>query len=116
LGTSLEEEMTMDEYERRFLELLRYVGFIKDEKVKIQIFLSGIPSFYSDKIHFDEPKTLKKSIRKESIFMRRIKEGQLSKRLGMTRRKERWSKERKGISHHFSEIVLKDNQHKMSLG
>jgi hypothetical protein len=28
--------MTMDEYERRFLELLRYVGFIKYEKVKIQ--------------------------------------------------------------------------------
>jgi hypothetical protein len=47
--------MTMDEYERRFLELLRYVGFIKDEKVKIQIFFSGIPSFYNDKIHFDEP-------------------------------------------------------------
>jgi hypothetical protein len=42
--------MTMDEYERRFLELLRYVDFIKDEKVKIQIFLSGIPSIFSDKI------------------------------------------------------------------
>jgi len=27
--------MAMDEYERRFLELLRYVGFIKDENVKI---------------------------------------------------------------------------------
>jgi hypothetical protein len=50
--------MTMDEYERRFLELLRYVGFIKYEKVKIQIFMSGIPSFYKDKIHYDDPKTL----------------------------------------------------------
>jgi hypothetical protein len=28
--------MTMEEYEKKFLELLRYVGFIKDEKVKIQ--------------------------------------------------------------------------------
>jgi hypothetical protein len=27
--------MTMDEYERRFLELLKYADFIKDEKVKI---------------------------------------------------------------------------------
>jgi hypothetical protein len=34
--------MTMDEYERIFLELLRYVEFIKDEKVKIQRFLSGL--------------------------------------------------------------------------
>jgi hypothetical protein len=56
--------MTMEEYESKFLELLSYVGFIKDEKVKIQIFSSGLPSFYSDKIHFDEPKTLEEAIRK----------------------------------------------------
>jgi hypothetical protein len=42
--------MTMDGYERKFLELLRYMIFIRDEKVKIQRFLSGIPSFYKDKI------------------------------------------------------------------
>jgi hypothetical protein len=34
--------MTIDEYERRFLELLKYVSFIKDEKVKIQRYLSGL--------------------------------------------------------------------------
>jgi hypothetical protein len=34
----------MDEYERMFLELLRYVCSIKDEKVKIQRFISRIPS------------------------------------------------------------------------
>jgi hypothetical protein len=28
--------MTINEYERRFLELLKYVPFIKDETVKIQ--------------------------------------------------------------------------------
>jgi hypothetical protein len=37
--------MTMKEYEKKFLELMRYVDFIKDEKVKIQMFLSGLPSF-----------------------------------------------------------------------
>jgi hypothetical protein len=42
--------MTMDGYEKSFIELLKYVGFIKDEKVKIQRFLGGLPSFYSDKI------------------------------------------------------------------
>jgi hypothetical protein len=42
--------MTMDEYEKKFLEILRYVDFIMDEKVKIKTFLSGFPSFYKDKI------------------------------------------------------------------
>jgi hypothetical protein len=42
--------MTIDEYERRFLELLRYVCFIKDEQVKIQRYPSGLPFFISDKI------------------------------------------------------------------
>jgi hypothetical protein len=30
--------MTMEEYERKFLGMLRYVGFIKHEKVKVQRF------------------------------------------------------------------------------
>ena len=42
--------MTIDEYERRFMKLLKYVSFIKDEIVKIQRYLSGFPSFISEKI------------------------------------------------------------------
>jgi hypothetical protein len=42
--------MTIDEYERRFLELQKYVSFIKNETVKIQRYLSGFPSFISEKI------------------------------------------------------------------
>jgi hypothetical protein len=42
--------MTIDEYERRFLEMLKYVSFIKDKTVKIQRYLSGLSSFISDKI------------------------------------------------------------------
>jgi hypothetical protein len=38
--------MTIDKYERIFLELLNYVPFIKDEAVKIQRYLSGIPVFF----------------------------------------------------------------------
>jgi hypothetical protein len=48
--------MTMDEYDRKFLELLRYVGFIKNDKVKIQRFLSKLPYFYMEKINFDIPR------------------------------------------------------------
>jgi hypothetical protein len=56
--------MTMAEYEKKFLGLLKYVRFIGDEKVKIQIFLSGLPAFYKENIKYDEPKTLTESIRK----------------------------------------------------
>jgi hypothetical protein len=57
--------MEMEEYEKRFFELLKYLDFIKDEKVKIQIVLSGLPSFYSEKIQYDNPKTLEETIRRE---------------------------------------------------
>jgi hypothetical protein len=55
--------MINDEYETRFLELLKYDSFIKDETVKIQRFLSGFPSFISHKIQYDDPKTLDETIR-----------------------------------------------------
>jgi hypothetical protein len=58
--------MIIDEYERRFFELLKCVNFIKDEKVKIQIFLSGLPSFYNEKIQYDHPKTLEEAMRREN--------------------------------------------------
>ena len=54
----------MEEYANTFLELLRYVKYIKDEKVKIQIFLSGFPQSYKDRIEFYEPRTLEEAIRK----------------------------------------------------
>jgi hypothetical protein len=57
--------MTIYEYKRIFLEILKYVPFIKDEQVKIQRYLSGIPSFISDKIQYDDPKTLEETIRRD---------------------------------------------------
>jgi hypothetical protein len=56
--------MTMVEYEKNFLGFLKYVKFIGDEKVKTQIFLSGLPTFYKENIKYDEPRTLTKAIRK----------------------------------------------------
>jgi hypothetical protein len=60
--------MTMVEYEKNFLGLLKYVRFIGDEKVKIQIFLSGFPAFNKEKIKYDEPKTFTKPIRKDKYL------------------------------------------------
>jgi hypothetical protein len=60
--------MTIDEYEKRFLELLKYVSFIKDETIKIQRYLSGLPTFINEKIQYDDPKTLKETIRRAKFL------------------------------------------------
>jgi hypothetical protein len=60
--------MTMEEYEKKFLGFVKYVGFIKDEKVKIQRFLSVLPSFYKEKIQYDEPRTLTETIMKSKYL------------------------------------------------
>ena len=60
--------MTIDEYERRFLELLKYVSLIKDEIVKIQRYLSGFPSFIIEKIQYDDTKTLEDTIRRDKCL------------------------------------------------
>ena len=54
----------MEEYANRFLELLKYVRCIRNEKVKIQHFLSGLPQSYKDIIEFYELRTLEEVIRK----------------------------------------------------
>jgi hypothetical protein len=60
--------MTMEEYEKKFLGLLKYVKFIGDEKFKIQIFLSGLPAFYKEKIKYDESMTLTEAIIKDKYM------------------------------------------------
>jgi hypothetical protein len=66
--------MTMDEYERSFLELLKYVPFIKDEAVKIQRYLSGLPPSIGDKIQYDDPKTMEEMIRREKCLYEQQRE------------------------------------------
>ena len=56
-------QLTMEEYANKFLELLRHVKYIRDDKVKIQCFLNGLPQAYKDRSEFDEPRTLEEAIR-----------------------------------------------------
>lgn len=48
-------QITSDEYVTKFLRLLRYVPYLKDEKVKIQRFIDGFPMVFKDKIELLEP-------------------------------------------------------------
>jgi hypothetical protein len=45
-----------------------YVPFIKDEVVKIQRYLSGLPPSMGDKIKYDNPKTMEETIRREKCL------------------------------------------------
>jgi hypothetical protein len=53
--------LLIDEFVNKFLELMRYVPYIKDEKVKMEWFISGLPKTYLDRIEFDEPNTLEET-------------------------------------------------------
>lgn len=46
--------MTNEEYMTKFLELLRCVLYIKDEKDKVQRFSSGLPLAFREPIYHDE--------------------------------------------------------------
>ena len=46
--------MTNEEYTSRFLELLRYVPYLKEEKVKIQILINGLLVAFKYRVQFDE--------------------------------------------------------------
>jgi hypothetical protein len=66
--------MTIDEYERKFLELLKYVPFIKEETVKIHRYLSGLPPSIGDKIQYDDPKTMEETIRRAKCLYEQQRE------------------------------------------
>jgi len=54
--------MTNEEYTSRFLELLRYVPYHKEEKAKIQGFINGLSVSFKDIIEFEEPRLLEEAI------------------------------------------------------
>jgi hypothetical protein len=56
------------------LELLKYVLFIKDETIKIQRYLSGLPPSIGDKIQYDDPKTMEETIGREKCLYEQQRE------------------------------------------
>eukprot|EP00253_Pinus_taeda_P030209 PITA_30209 len=77
----------MDEFINLFTSLLRYVPYIKEEKAKVQRFVSSLPSYIRETIEFDNPRTMDEAIRKERICY------QQNKQKGDTSTK-RWNEKR----------------------
>eukprot|EP00253_Pinus_taeda_P033189 PITA_33189 len=80
-------QQTMDEFINRFTSLLRYVPYIKEEKAKVQRFVSSLPAYIRERIEFDNPRTMDEAIRKARIYY------QQSKQKGDTSNK-RWNEKR----------------------
>jgi hypothetical protein len=97
--------MTMEEYEKKFLGLLKYVGFIKDEKRKIQVFLSGLPSFYKEKIQYDEPRTLTETIRKAKYLYDQGKGRDSLQKYWKDKKKEKSDQRKKGFKPPFNRNI-----------
>ena len=55
--------MTDEEYMTEFLELLRYVSYLKDEKAKVHIFVTRFPLAFRDWIGYDETQSLKEKLK-----------------------------------------------------
>ena len=49
--------MTDEECMTKFLELLRYVPYLTDEKAKVQRFFIGFPLAFRDRIEYDVPQS-----------------------------------------------------------
>jgi hypothetical protein len=88
--------MTIVEYERRFLELLKYVMFIKDETVQIQRYLSGFPPSIGDKIQYDDPKTMKETIRRVKCLYEKKRENPTFRKASDDHRKFKKEQRQKG--------------------
>ena len=52
------------EYMNKFLQLMRYVLYITDEKAKVHNFFSGLPLAFKDWIEYYKPRSLEEVIGK----------------------------------------------------
>ena len=78
--------MTMDYFINIFLDLLHYVPYIKDEKLKIHLFLGFLLPNFRERIEFDMPKTLDATLHKARLY---YEHGQLRKE-NMNRNRDKY--------------------------
>eukprot|EP00253_Pinus_taeda_P013421 PITA_13421 len=67
-------QQTMDEFVTRFTSLLRYVPYIREEKSKVQRFVSSLPPYMRERIEFDNPKSMDEVICKARICYQQSKQ------------------------------------------
>eukprot|EP00253_Pinus_taeda_P018433 PITA_18433 len=90
-------QQSMDEFINRFTSLLRYVPYIKEEKAKVQRFVSSLPAYIRERIEFDNPRTMDEAIRKARICYQQNKQkGDISSKRWNDRKSNRVAGNNKG--------------------
>eukprot|EP00253_Pinus_taeda_P011579 PITA_11579 len=64
----------MDEFINHFTSLLRYVPYLKEEKAKVQRFVTSLPMYMRERIEFDNPRTTDEAICKARICYQQSKQ------------------------------------------
>eukprot|EP00253_Pinus_taeda_P022926 PITA_22926 len=98
----------MDEFITKFTSLLRYVPYIREEKAKIQRFISSLPQAMWERIEFDNPKSMDEAIRKARIcFQQNKQKGEGVGKRWMDKRNSRAVMGTKGVRSSFSRGSVK---------
>jgi len=101
-------QQTMDEFVTKFTSLLRYVPYIREEKAKVQRFISSLPQAMRERIEFDNPKSMDEAIRKARIcFQQNKQKGEGVGKRWMDKRNSRMAMGNKGVRGNFSKGSVK---------
>ena len=65
--------MSIEDSIIKFLNLQKYVPYLKEDKAKFQRFISCLPQFYKDKLEYDNPKIMDEAIRREKLCYSQMK-------------------------------------------
>ena len=87
------------------MELLKYVPFIKDETVKIQRYLSGLPPSIGENIQYDDPKTMEETIRRVKCLYEQKREKHTFRKAWDDQRKFKKEERQKGNKPPFFRMV-----------
>lgn len=63
----------MDEFVIKFTNLLKYMPYIREEKVKSQRFLNCLPAPYKERVEFENMKTMDVVVRKDRMCYQQFK-------------------------------------------
>jgi hypothetical protein len=67
-------KMMIEDFVTKFVNLMRYVPYLREEKEKVQWFMSCLPQAYKDKIEFLNPKTMDEIIRHAKLCYTQFKQ------------------------------------------
>ena len=102
----------MDDLINKFLYLLRFVPYVKEEKVKMKRLLSSLPQSYKERIEFDNPKSLNEVFGKTQMFYDQYKQRSEILKAWKDKKQDRMNQRNKGFQptpfHNMEKKIVKE--------